>query len=307
MFPKNATKIFGMYMDKCCETCYTDSKVVSSVVPRKGELYIFEDTLKENMSLSVYNAGYQKCQPGHCTGRGKRGFYLVHYVVAGKGVFYINDREYHLSAGDMFFIFPNDIVSYKADIDDPWDYYWVAFNGTEARRMLGHTGFSSECPVLHLENTDELREYLLNIYRASGNTPAADAAMTGHLHIFLSELMRITYTARERVGTQDYLAQALEYIHDHYTQPLRVDEIASHVGVSRSQLYRAFVQKYGVSPHTYLKNYRISEACSLLRRPEFTVGEAAAEVGFTDPLYFSRVFREVKGMAPSVYQHKHSV
>lgn len=267
-----------------------------------GELHMYEDTLRENLSLAVYNVGYQRCPPGHRVGKHPRDHYLVHYVTSGKGIFYSGDTAYHLGEGDMFFIFPGYDVCYEADKTTPWNYYWVAFNGTDAHRILNCTGFSPEHPVLKLDDADVLRNLLVNIYRVRGKTPAADTAMTGHLHLFLSELMSRTGEVQETDDTQDYLIHAVEYIREHYASDIRVEEIASKVGVSRSQLYRAFTQEFGMSPHRYLKQYRINEACALLHRSELSVGAVAVAVGFSDPLYFSRVFREVKGISPSQYK-----
>ena len=102
----------------------------------------------------------------------------------------------------------------------------------------------------------------MNIQPVRGKTPAADTAMTGHLHLFLSELISRTGEVQETDDTQDYLIHAVEYIRENYVSDVRVEEIASKVGVSRSQLYRAFTQEFGMSPHQYIKQYRIKKQIS---------------------------------------------
>ena len=57
----------------------------------------------------------------------------------------------------------------------------------------------------------------------------------------------------------------------------------------------------GKSPIDYLTNYRVSEACSLLKNTNLSIAEIAVSVGFFDQFYFSRVFKKVKGMPPSKY------
>jgi AraC-like DNA-binding protein len=103
---------------------------------------------------------------------------------------------------------------------------------------------------------------------------------------------------------QTYVDNALRYIQYNYASNIGVADIARYVGISRSQLYRAFLQDFGVSPHAYLQTYRINEACSLLRDPAYSVAEVAGSVGFNDPLYFSRVFKSIKDVTPSDYQKK---
>ena len=57
----------------------------------------------------------------------------------------------------------------------------------------------------------------------------------------------------------------------------------------------------GQSPIDYLTDYRISEACYLLKNSNLSIAEIAVSVGFFDQFYFSRVFKKVKGVPPSRY------
>lgn len=262
----------------------------------------FKNTLKENLGLAVYNAGHQKCGGKHTWGPALRDHYLVHYVVGGRGTFRSGGRTYQLGEGDMFLIFPSQLVVYAADPVDPWEYSWVGFNGTEAKRLLNLTGFSKEKPVMRPENPEHLKELLLRIYQCGGNTPAADADMVGYLYLFLAELIRLNGEPACAVGTKDYLAQAVRFIQCNYAGDIGVNHVAAYAGVSRSQLYRTFQAGFGLSPHDFLQRYRISEACSLLRSRRFTVAEVAGSVGFNDPLYFSRIFKKIKGVSPTDYQ-----
>ena len=57
----------------------------------------------------------------------------------------------------------------------------------------------------------------------------------------------------------------------------------------------------GQSPIDYLTEYRINEACKLLRAGNLSIAEVAVSVGFFDQFYFSRVFKRAKGVPPSKY------
>ncbi len=266
--------------------------------------YSFKDTLKENTGLAVYNTGYEKCTGGYQWGPGVRDHYLVHYVSSGQGTYTCRGEEYTLKKGDMFLIFPSEVVQYRAGAYNPWEYYWVGFNGTDAHRMIAMAGFQPDNPVIRADETDAIREALLRIYLSRGNTPAADVEMAAYLQLFLASLIRRRGELPTTPGSRGYLAQALRYIQHNYAGAIGVSDIAAFVGVSRSQLYRAFEAEFGQSPHEYLQKYRISEACTLLRNGGLTVAEVAGSVGFNDPLYFSRVFRQMKGCTPTTYQKK---
>ncbi|MFA5101222.1 MAG: AraC family ligand binding domain-containing protein, partial [Candidatus Omnitrophota bacterium] len=98
--------------------------------------------------LIPYMAGHELCRSGHSWGPGIRDYYLLHYIRKGRGVFRANGREYHLSAGQVFFIFPENISHYIADDADPWEYYWIGFGGGKAALLLGQAGVVLENPIL---------------------------------------------------------------------------------------------------------------------------------------------------------------
>ena len=268
------------------------------------EKYQFRDTLRENAGLSVYNTGYEQCDNGYIWGPALRDHYLIHYVVSGSGILRCNQQEYTIGAGMLFIIFPSQVASYQADARDPWQYNWVGFNGTDARRLVKLTGLSKDRPVLQCDDPETTSALLRGIADASDNTAAADAEMVGRLYLFLAHLMKSNRTRSVGDTHQTYVDNALRYIQYNYASDIGVADIARYVGISRSQLYRAFLQDFGVSPHNYLQTYRINEACSLLRDPAYSVAEVAGSVGFNDPLYFSRVFKSIKGVTPSDYQKK---
>lgn len=267
-----------------------------------NQRYQFRDALKENAGLSVYNAGYEQCQSNHSWGPALRDHYLIHFVVSGSGTLRCNQQEYKIHAGELFITYPAQVSAYQADSEDPWQYNWVGFNGTDARRLVKMTGFSRQQPVLRSDDAELTGNLLRRIADAGDNTAAADAEMAGCLYLFLAHLIRMNQNTSTANPRQTYVAGALRYIQYNYANDIGVNDIAHYVGISRSQLYRAFLQDFGVSPHTYLQTYRINEACSLLHDPTYSVAEVAGSVGFNDPLYFSRVFKSIKGTTPSAYQ-----
>lgn len=267
-----------------------------------SQRYQFRDALKENAGLSVYNAGYEQCESNHSWGPALRDHYIIHFVVSGSGILCCNQQERVVRAGELFIIFPTQVASYRADGNDPWRYNWVGFNGTDARRLVKLTGLSRGQPVLRSDDPERTSTLLRRIADAGDNTAAADAEMAGCLYLFLAHLIRMNQHNAGANPRQTYVSGALRYIQYNYANDIGVTDIAQYVGISRSQLYRAFLQDFGVSPHGYLQTYRINEACSLLHDPAYSVAEVAGSVGFNDPLYFSRVFKSIKGVTPSEYQ-----
>ena len=101
----------------------------------------YKATEKELVSLSVYNVGYQNCDPGYQWGPGIRDHYLIHYIISGKGTYQVNGTTYDLTAGDAFLVYPNTEIIYCADAEEPWEYAWVGFTGSDAAMILKATDF----------------------------------------------------------------------------------------------------------------------------------------------------------------------
>lgn len=265
----------------------------------------FKSKARENLGLTVYNSGFQKCPSGYTWGPALRDHYLIHYIVLGRGSYTVEGQTHSLGAGDLFFVYDSQVVSYRADDENPWEYYWVGFNGTEARRLVRLLPFTSAQPCLHIDSPKvdaQLRESLLKIYGASGTSPASEVRMAGALYLFLASLMELSSLQTGYAPAPPSYAQtALRFIRYNYSHDISIHDIARAVGISRSHLYRLFMESVGLSPTEYLTQFRVNQACALLRNSALSVKEVASSVGFSDPLYFSRVFKKYKGTAPSRY------
>lgn len=256
----------------------------------------------ETLALSVYNCGFQQCDPLFSWGPALRNHHLIHFVAKGCGRFVCNSKEYNLSAGEGFFAPANQTIFYEADENSPWEYYWVGFSGVDAGRLLKACGLSAESPCFSCGDLEKVKELILDIYNSNGNSIENEAEMTGDLYRFFSHLMRETNAESKRISrSAEYIDAAIRYIEHNYSHPISVNDIASSAAISRSHLYRIFVQELGMTPNDYLTRYRISIACDLLRINNISISEVAFSSGFSDPLYFSRVFKRVTGTTPSSY------
>lgn len=266
---------------------------------------LYKNSIKlesKTASLYVQSTGSQQCAAGYGWGPGVRSHFLLHHVVGGRGAYQCLGTRYELSAGDTFMIFPGATVQYAADPADPWEYIWVGFSGLEAESLVAMTGFTPEAPVLRAGDTDELRTLMTAVYISCGPQPWEGLDMTARLYLLMSYLVRTSGKAQSpRHDPRDCAQIAAEYIVNHYEEPLTVEELAKIASVSHSSLYRRFVKRYQISPKRFLLEYRIERACAMLSTTDCTVQEVSNSVGFDDPFYFSRLFKEVKGVSPRRY------
>ncbi|MEG1632385.1 MAG: AraC family transcriptional regulator [Hydrogenoanaerobacterium sp.] len=271
-------------------------------MPSDSYKYSFKPKIRENIGLAVYNCGFEKCEGGYTWGPALRDHFLIHYVTAGHGEYKVDGKTYDIHSGMMFAVFESSVVSYTADKRDPWEYYWVGFNGADAERLLTLSPLCRESPVLDVCENEVFRTDLLKIYKSAGSAPADEARMVGHLYLFISHLIALSQSLSKHFSSAAlYIEKALKFISYNYANKIEISDIAGKVGVSRSHLYRIFIKQLAMSPNEYLAKFRINEACALLRNSALSIGEIANSVGYDDPLYFSRVFKKYKGIAPSHY------
>lgn len=261
----------------------------------------FKSQHHDSIGLSVFNCGSQRCEAGHSWGPALRDHHLIHIVASGRGKLVLRDIEYNLSAGDGFYIPENEVVYYEADAAEPWQYYWVGFSGIDAQRLLTAAEFSADSPDFHLGDAAAAIALLKQLYRATGNTFADEIKMTGLLYQLFSLLVTDNDKAVGRAQNDSYVRSALKFIEHNYSSMISVADIAHSAGISRSHLYRIFVRELGTTPNEYLTRYRVDIARQLLSHHDVNVSEAAYSSGFSDPLYFSRVFKKIVGVAPSKY------
>jgi len=115
-------------------------------------------------------------------------------------------------------------------------------------------------------------------------------------------LLEMTMTMDLAVSVSRYhagLQKALSYIHDHFSEPLVLDDVASISGASRTYFCRLFKHETGMTFLAYLNGLRIERAFLLLTGTCDNALDICYQVGFTDYTHFSRQFKKHTGLSPS--------
>jgi YesN/AraC family two-component response regulator len=128
------------------------------------------------------------------------------------------------------------------------------------------------------------------------------------LYAVSSRFMSILVFIKRCMATGNYefsdksIFRSLDYIHKNYNIKITLAQLARTERFSISK-YRVLFQKYmGVPPVEYIISIRISRACELLTQTDLTIREISESVGYSDQLYFSRIFKKRQGMSPNEYR-----
>lgn len=188
-------------------------------------------------------------------------------------------------------------------------------------KYLNHTLFPDKSLSQH--NIDVM-ELISTLYQFSINNDIASEDFSGDIKALYSSLLELEPDAlrkwlidiclsfREKLisvrnrSAQSFIDSAKEYVHNHYTEEeLSLDSICKVLGVSNSYFSTLFKKKTGHSFVTYLTDYRMEQSSRLLIETNEKSYIIAKRVGYTDPNYFSYVFKRKFGVSPSKYREGH--
>ena len=174
----------------------------------------FKQSDTNNIELSIFNCGLERCAPGQTWGPGIRDHYLIHLVVSGRGVFEVGGKTFAVAPGDLFFAKPSQLIRYTADEQQPWEYSWVGFNGACAHKLAAQLPFTDAAPVHHTQDLEGMRAALSSIYSSRGLQPQDEAAMVGYLYLFIAALMKETIAGKPHStsSSSQYVLNAIKYI-----------------------------------------------------------------------------------------------
>ena len=281
----------------------------------ENELYFSIFPNERFIDLGLYQFGMEQCSPSHSYGPAARNHFLFHYIISGTGTLYADDstgttKTYHLKSGEGFLIFPNQITTYIADKELPWEYVWIEFDGLRAKEAMDTAGFSLDRPIFHTKQRDmsqKMEEELVYIATHSDETIFN---IIGHLYLFLDYFMRATVSTVVKGSTklQDYyIKEAITYIEQNFQNDISVVDIANRLGINRSYFGRIFKQTLKQTPQEFLINYRMIKATELLRLTKMSIGDISKAVGYENQLHFSRAFKKIYNISPREWRNINAV
>lgn len=281
----------------------------------ENELYFSIFPNERFIDLGLYQFGMEQCSPSHSYGPAARNHFLFHYIISGTGTLYADDstgttKTYHLKSGEGFLIFPNQITTYIADKELPWEYVWIEFDGLRAKEAMDTAGFSLDRPIFHTHKRDmsqKMKEELVYIATHSDETIFN---IIGHLYLFLDYFMRSTVSTVVKGSTklQDYyIKEAITYIEQNFQNDISVVDIANRLGINRSYFGKIFKQTLKQTPQEFLINYRMIKATELLRLTKMSIGDISKAVGYENQLHFSRAFKKIYNISPREWRNINAV
>ena len=232
--------------------------------------------------------------------------YQLLYIVSGKGHFYFHGEDRVVYAGRMVLIQPRQEQHYEYFGEDKTEVYWVHFTGSDVKNILHSYNIPMDDPIFY-SGASSTYSYLFKemIHELQNCKTGYEDLLAMYLRQIFLLVQRTRQEERPTVSTyiQEEMEFARRYFNEHYNEPISIQEYAESRNMSVCYFQRNFKQIVKHTPMQYLLTIRVNNAASLLETTDYSMAEIAAIVGYEDPLYFSRLFRKIKGVSPRDYRN----
>jgi AraC-like DNA-binding protein len=237
------------------------------------------------------NHGYRDC--------------LLIYCESGRGWFETQGPRQELKA-DRVLLLPAGLPhAYGPDEKDPWSLHWAAFNGPNAleyTRQLPPNRYA--IPV-----APETRAEVLQLF-AKLDALLHQEVSIPHLicaskivELVLGLLLYHNPALRARHAAEsDAIGRVIQFMRQRLGTSVEHAELAHSAGLSPKHFSRIFKRRTGYAPVDYFIRLKVQRACQYLSANDDLIKTVAANLGYDDVAYFSRVFRKVMGSSPQEYR-----
>lgn len=220
----------------------------------------------------------------------------------------VNGRPFESRPGDIVFIRPGQAVAVET-LEIPQSgttYRGFELSPESMQRLSGRLEFlRGRFPALRspVASDPDLSPFFAELHQellAASDPEARDRALEKLLRRLSEHRLAEPMEPGERPATVPKVRRALLFLHEHFAEDVEIGHLAEVAGLSVSRLAHLFTERVGLSPHSYLTQYRIYRSKSLLCAG-VSPGRTAVECGFYDQAHFTRHFKHLTGLTPGQY------
>ena len=259
--------------------------------------------MEENMVF--FFCGYEKTKTNHTVGPSAWDYYLLHIVHKGKGIVKTNNKEYIVTEGNGFIIYPDIITEYLSDTKDPWEYSWIALKGNSIEKILENTNLAPFQNKFSHHNFDFFKYFSIENQNTLNFDISNILKLKSNLYFFFEQLIRLNKETEKQIPikTKNIYINAVEnYVNTNFHNNITIQQISTYIGLDMSYLGTLFRTEKGISIKKYLTNIRIKRACELLKNTNFPISDISRSVGYVDQLQFTKIFKKYKYVSPTQYR-----
>lgn len=232
--------------------------------------------------------------------------HILILCVAGSGWLEVGSVRQPIQARKAVLIPRNLPHIYGASEEDPWSIHWVHLQGTVADYFFSLLPENVYTVPVTAELTAVLQHHFRECYDSIMGTFVQQRMIfitqtIQHLlgHLFFNNRL---FSPALRSSEFHNLDSTLDYLRKNIDKPLTLQQMADHAQLSKSHFARLFKEQTDYSPVDYFIRLKLQRACMQLALTRQPIRQISLAVGYTDPYYFSRLFKKIIGKSPSQFR-----
>ena len=276
------------------------------MIPQFFYMDLNSDIIKANPNLDLYvdctGTTVQKEDFTYHQPAGITDYHML-FLCSGELELKIEKRSYMIKSGQLIIISPNTPYFYASTNRSRPEYIWVNFTGYKVSQLLDSAHLPVNQPY-SITYPDRIYDAFESFFDEFRYRPELYKVAVPYKFVRILVLFGRAKEDIPRKETGSFLNHALLYINVHYPKNITTELLAKEENMSCAHFRRLFRKKTGMTPTQYITLLRLKHAERMLAETKLNVKEIAHKVGFSDQLYFSKVFSKHFGVSPSEFRNR---
>lgn len=229
---------------------------------------------------------------------------IFQYTLNGYGEVRVGEKTYAVKPGEAFIVkVPSEHCYYLPEESPEWEFIFITLEGTKAEECWDYLISQFEL-VVNVDANAPLIFLLQKIYQFALKEGIEDTfTSSAYAYEFVMGLYRFAKGLDSRqTGIPDDILMAIQFMTTHYHEPLSLESIAEHAGLSKYYFTNKFQKYMKTTPIQFLTKRRIQKAMELLLTTNKTIQEIAMETSYDNANYFSKVFKKTIGISADSFR-----
>lgn len=226
--------------------------------------------------------------------------YMIQYIVSGSLHFKLRGKEFVAHAGEIVLLACREANDYWSE--EPGRVKWFHFNGKGVSELLEYIYEKNGSGHMSRFFGSQTLRYVDAILAGLKSGEISDFEFSRNIYALLCTLAEEDPSERE-TAAEEAVRLSVNYIREHYAEPLSVARLAQSVNLSQYYFTRQFKKIMLTSPHSYLLNYRLDRAKKMLVYTDEKIDAIAEQTGFLSSSYFVRAFHREMNMTPKAFRN----
>ncbi len=229
-------------------------------------------------------------------------FFAFCLVLRGRGEYvdWESGKHYPLHENTYFLRIPGVVHQIRIDLESRWRECFLCLGYNAYPYFRAFCGISRETPTGKFSPDDAWAEQYFKLEQELEHCP--ESCLLDLLPLLFGMVSKALRKTDRNSAEIEQIKEACRFLCSDFREKREIQEFCRIHGWGYENFRKKFAEIVGVSPNRYRMNRRHEAACALLLRKSLTIGDIAAELGYSSPHEFSAKFKQRTGMTPTQFR-----